>query len=138
GHGEIGPRSSAGDRISPHFITSDRKANGRRCPAAGRIACCFLSFAFVCRYIDYISHRIERSFTMFAAQRRDYILAQLNKHQQVTVKQLAAELGISEGTLRTDLRIMEEEGLLERTHGGAVPPRNRYGAASTPFASRSE
>lgn len=75
---------------------------------------------------------------MFASQRRDYIIGQLNKHQQVTVKQLAAELGISEGTLRTDLRIMEEEGLLERTHGGAVPPRNRYGAASTPFASRSE
>lgn len=75
---------------------------------------------------------------MFASQRRDYIADQLNKHHQVTVKQLSVELGISEGTLRTDLRIMEEEGLLERTHGGAVPSRNRRNTAALPYASRSE
>ncbi|MBB6732481.1 DeoR/GlpR family DNA-binding transcription regulator [Cohnella zeiphila] len=76
---------------------------------------------------------------MFASQRRDYIAEALRKHRQVTVRELAAELGVSEGTLRTDLRLMEDEGLLERTHGGAVPPRSRSSAAQAqPQTSRSE
>lgn len=60
---------------------------------------------------------------MFAPQRREAILQQLRDNKQIVVKELAGQLGVSEGTLRTDLRILEEEGLLMRTHGGAVPPR---------------
>ncbi|WP_431801327.1 DeoR/GlpR family DNA-binding transcription regulator [Halobacillus andaensis] len=42
------------------------------------------------------------------------------KKKRVTVKELAAHIGVSEATLRTDLNKMEEDGLLKRTHGGAM------------------
>lgn len=62
---------------------------------------------------------------MFAPHRREQILQLLHQHKQVIVKDLARQLKVSEGTLRADLRQMEEEGLLERTHGGAVPVRSK-------------
>lgn len=68
---------------------------------------------------------------MFAEERRNLILTQLQKQKRLTVKELAQSLNVSEATLRTDLNIMEEEGLLTRTHGGAVlnesiPPKNNF------------
>ncbi|MCD9025809.1 DeoR/GlpR family DNA-binding transcription regulator [Cohnella silvisoli] len=62
---------------------------------------------------------------MFASNRRDQILEMLQRDKQVLVKELALHFKVSEGTLRTDLRILEDEGLLERTHGGAVPVRTK-------------
>ncbi len=61
---------------------------------------------------------------MFPPQRRDLLLKILNDRKQISVKSLAEELEVSEGTLRTDLKILEDEGSLERTHGGAVLPRS--------------
>ncbi|WP_239615709.1 DeoR/GlpR family DNA-binding transcription regulator [Cohnella mopanensis] len=61
---------------------------------------------------------------MFASHRRDQIIELLHRDKQVLVKDLARMFNVSEGTLRIDLRILEDEGLLERTHGGAVPLRN--------------
>ncbi|MFB9274729.1 DeoR/GlpR family DNA-binding transcription regulator [Cohnella cellulosilytica] len=58
---------------------------------------------------------------MFASHRRDRILELLQRDKQVLVKDLARMFQVSEGTLRIDLRILEDEGLLERTHGGAIP-----------------
>lgn len=57
---------------------------------------------------------------MFKTERRDKIIELLKKQQRATVKELSEMLGVSEATLRTDLQSMEEEGLLQRTHGGAV------------------
>lgn len=57
---------------------------------------------------------------LFAAERRQLILDILNNKKRVTVKELASDVSVSEATLRTDLNILEEEGLLTRTHGGAV------------------
>ncbi|MFD2630028.1 DeoR/GlpR family DNA-binding transcription regulator [Oceanobacillus kapialis] len=57
---------------------------------------------------------------MFAAERRDLILNVLQQEKRITVKELSKSLNVSEATLRTDLNIMEEEGLLTRTHGGAI------------------
>ncbi len=34
---------------------------------------------------------------------------------------MSAEFGVSESTIRRDLRDLEESGLVERTHGGALP-----------------
>jgi DeoR/GlpR family transcriptional regulator of sugar metabolism len=53
----------------------------------------------------------------------------LNEQKQILVKDVSIALNVSEGTLRNDLRILEEDGLLERTHGGAVlpkPPTHEY------------
>ncbi|WP_135552502.1 DeoR/GlpR family DNA-binding transcription regulator [Paenibacillus cymbidii] len=60
---------------------------------------------------------------MFSPQRRETIVQLLQEKKQIVVKELAKQLNVSEGTLRTDLKILEEEGALERTHGGAILPR---------------
>lgn len=57
---------------------------------------------------------------MFASERRDKITQLLHNQKRATVKELAAEIGVSEATLRTDLNKMETDGLLTRTHGGAI------------------
>ncbi|WP_409300291.1 DeoR/GlpR family DNA-binding transcription regulator [Peribacillus sp. SCS-155] len=63
---------------------------------------------------------------LFATERRQKILDLLHDKQRITVKELSEKLHVSEATLRTDLNVMEEEGLLVRTHGGAmIDDKNR-------------
>ncbi|MDY0393350.1 DeoR/GlpR family DNA-binding transcription regulator [Virgibacillus halophilus] len=57
---------------------------------------------------------------MFVTERRDKIMEFLIDQHRLTVKELSAKIGVSEATLRSDLNKMEAEGLLVRTHGGAV------------------
>jgi DeoR/GlpR family transcriptional regulator of sugar metabolism len=54
------------------------------------------------------------------AKRRKYILDLLMEHHSVSVTHLCEHLRVSEMTIRRDLRALELEGLLRRTHGGAV------------------
>ena len=58
---------------------------------------------------------------MFPEARKRRILELMRSGEAVTVGELSAEFGVSESTIRRDLRELEESGLLERTHGGAVP-----------------
>jgi DeoR/GlpR family transcriptional regulator of sugar metabolism len=57
---------------------------------------------------------------MLAAERRRRIAESLRSRGVVSVTEMAETLGTSEITLRRDLRVMAEGGLLVRTHGGAV------------------
>lgn len=57
---------------------------------------------------------------LFVAERRNKIMEILHKEQRITVKELSDKMSVSEATLRIDLNKMEQEGLLKRTHGGAV------------------
>lgn len=52
--------------------------------------------------------------------RRGDILRLLGGATPVKVSELAGQLGVSAVTLRRDLRSLEDEGLIKRTHGGAV------------------
>jgi DeoR family transcriptional regulator of aga operon len=52
--------------------------------------------------------------------RFDAILKRLRQEGTVTVELLSAELGASMVTIRRDLDQLEHDGLLQRTHGGAV------------------
>ncbi|MFB3881918.1 MAG: DeoR/GlpR family DNA-binding transcription regulator [Armatimonadota bacterium] len=52
--------------------------------------------------------------------RRGDILRLLGGANPVRVSELAAQLGVSAVTLRRDLHSLEDEGLIKRTHGGAV------------------
>ncbi|GIP41395.1 DeoR family transcriptional regulator [Paenibacillus sp. J31TS4] len=66
---------------------------------------------------------------MLAPERRNRIMQILNEEKQILVKDISVVLSVSEGTLRNDLKILEEDGLIERTHGGAVlpkPPNHEY------------
>lgn len=58
---------------------------------------------------------------MLAAQRRDALLARLDSDGRIVVKDLAAELGVAEDSLRRDLRELAAAGLCQRVYGGALP-----------------
>ncbi|MFA5688659.1 MAG: DeoR/GlpR family DNA-binding transcription regulator [Kiritimatiellales bacterium] len=45
----------------------------------------------------------------------------LSKEQGVSISRLAQAYGVSEMTIRRDLRKLEESGTVQRTHGGALP-----------------
>lgn len=57
---------------------------------------------------------------MFALERHKIILDQLQASGSVSVSKLAAELNVTEETIRRDLEKLEKQELLLRTHGGAV------------------
>lgn len=57
---------------------------------------------------------------MFSIERQNEILEILNKNKSATVEELAAELFVSGATIRRDLAAMEKQGLLKRSHGGAI------------------
>ncbi len=58
---------------------------------------------------------------MLTAHRKRLLLDRLARDGHLVAKQLSAELGLSEDTLRRDLRELAAEGLLQRVHGGALP-----------------
>lgn len=60
---------------------------------------------------------------LIPAERRQLILDLLLRDGSVRVPDLSARLKVSEVTIRRDLELLEEEHLLERTHGGAVSSR---------------
>jgi DeoR family fructose operon transcriptional repressor len=53
-------------------------------------------------------------------KRKQVILSRLETNELVEIKDLVAELGISEITARRDLNQLATDGLLYRTHGGAM------------------
>ena len=57
---------------------------------------------------------------LIPAQRRERIQEYLALHKIVASTDLSEWLGVSEATIRRDLEWMEEEGFIERTHGGAI------------------
>lgn len=58
---------------------------------------------------------------LFAPERHKAILARLEAEQKVLVHQLCKEFSVSPATIRNDLNELEAQGLLRRTHGGAIP-----------------
>ena len=57
---------------------------------------------------------------MRQADRLSSVLERLSGNGSVGVGDLAGELGVSPATVRRDLRLLEDQHLLTRTHGGAV------------------
>jgi DeoR/GlpR family transcriptional regulator of sugar metabolism len=54
-------------------------------------------------------------------QRRHLIVSQLQQQGELSVEQLAERFQTSEVTIRKDLTVLEQAGLLLRRYGGAVP-----------------
>lgn len=57
---------------------------------------------------------------MLNLERVDYILQELRVKKSVHVNQLASKFFVSPSTIRRDLDVLEKEGLIRRTYGGAV------------------
>jgi DeoR/GlpR family transcriptional regulator of sugar metabolism len=58
---------------------------------------------------------------MLAAERRDFLLARLRSAGKVVAKDVAAEIGVAEDSIRRDLRELAAAGLCTRVYGGALP-----------------
>ncbi|MBB1200355.1 DeoR/GlpR transcriptional regulator [Enterobacteriaceae bacterium 89] len=69
---------------------------------------------------------------MLASQRKQQILQLLADEKQVHSGELSQRFGISEDSVRRDLRELAAEGLLQRVHGGALP----VSAAIAPLETR--
>lgn len=57
---------------------------------------------------------------MFNIERQEEIIAILNEHKSISVKQLARMLYVSPPTIRRDLDFLQQQGKVMRTHGGVV------------------
>jgi DeoR/GlpR family transcriptional regulator of sugar metabolism len=58
---------------------------------------------------------------LLSAERRQAILEALSRDGKVVAARLVRELGVSEDTIRRDLRELAAAGRLQRVHGGALP-----------------
>lgn len=58
---------------------------------------------------------------MLTNRRKTHILDCLRRDGQAIAKTIASELGVSEDTIRRDMRDMAAEGLVKRVHGGVMP-----------------
>ena len=59
---------------------------------------------------------------MLAAERRDLLVTRLRRDGKLVARDLATELGLSEDSVRRDLRELAAAGLCQRVYGGALPP----------------
>ncbi len=58
---------------------------------------------------------------MLTTHRKQQILMLLKRNGQVIAKDVSQSMGVSEDTIRRDLRELAQEGRLQRVHGGALP-----------------
>ncbi|MFG2887315.1 DeoR/GlpR family DNA-binding transcription regulator [Streptomyces sp. NPDC048297] len=60
------------------------------------------------------------------AERQREIVEVARREGSVEVTTLALELGVAKETVRRDLRVLEDRGLVRRTHGGAYPVESAH------------
>lgn len=75
---------------------------------------------------------------LLPAQRRQHIVDFLHRHGAVTLQQLSTALRVSLSTLRRDLDGLSEEGLVDRTHGGALLRHQEYSTFEPEFSAAAE
>jgi DeoR family transcriptional regulator, aga operon transcriptional repressor len=73
---------------------------------------------------------------LIPAHRRALMLDHLRAHGAASVAELGTVTGASASTIRRDLDQLEEEGCIERSHGGALIQNRAPGATFEPEAAR--
>jgi len=58
---------------------------------------------------------------MFIEERHQAILQTIREKGRISIGEIQEQYGVSVDSARRDLRLLEEQGLLKRTHGGAIP-----------------
>jgi DeoR/GlpR family transcriptional regulator of sugar metabolism len=80
-------------------------------------------------------HESQTLDNALPSRRRAELVRLVRSRRQVTVSELATLFDVSLDTIRRDLDLLAERGLLTRTHGGAVP-LDELAMHDTPFAER--
>jgi DeoR/GlpR family transcriptional regulator of sugar metabolism len=78
----------------------------------------------------------RREGIILGAARQQRILAMIGRGEVIAVGDLALQFGVSQETIRRDIRALEEAGGLRRVHGGAAPAGAVDLAARRPVAER--
>jgi len=60
---------------------------------------------------------------MLAAERHHQILEALKERGSLRTKEVASDLDVTDETIRKDFEMLEHQGLLVRSHGGAIPSK---------------
>jgi len=58
---------------------------------------------------------------MFIEERHQAILQAIQENGRISIGEIQEKFNVSVDSARRDLRLLEERGLLKRTHGGAIP-----------------
>lgn len=74
---------------------------------------------------------------MLAAQRHSVILQEVTQRSAARISELADVLDVSEMTVRRDIEVLAEQGLLEKVHGGATVILEKNMVTEPPFQSKS-
>ncbi len=75
---------------------------------------------------------------LLPAQRRQLIIDFLHRHGAVTLQQMSSALRVSISTLRRDLDSLSDEGVVDRTHGGALLRHQHYSTFEPAFSAALE
>ena len=59
---------------------------------------------------------------MFMQERHKEITDAISANGKITIAEITTRYGISEESARRDLRLLEQQGICKRTHGGAILP----------------
>lgn len=72
------------------------------------------------------------SKNLFQAERQEQIINILENKNRVIITELCEKFKTTPVTIRSDLSILEKEGLLKRTHGGAIKNKSLYPGLALP------
>ena len=69
---------------------------------------------------------MDTSRGLYLEERRQQVLRRLKQIGHVSVVELSQEFGVSEVTVRNDLKVLADHKLILRTHGGAILPHKGF------------
>ncbi len=75
---------------------------------------------------------------MFSVERQEKIVQIVSEKGKADTAQLAQQFGVSKVTIRRDIDILDEKGLVIKTFGGAVAVNNALLSYEIPFSAKSE
>jgi DeoR family fructose operon transcriptional repressor len=74
---------------------------------------------------------------LFAEERRRRIVELVNSRRKIVIPELVRHFGVSASTIRNDLRDLQDEGKITRTHGGAII-NSKSGYEPLPFSKETQ
>jgi len=74
---------------------------------------------------------------VLAAQRHTLILQEVTNRGAARIAELATSLGVSEMTVRRDLDLLADQGLVDKVHGGATAVIEQSSVIEPPFKAKS-